>query len=333
MARKRKIPVRKHHGIRDPLKQLEAKEKKLKNVVDSPPEKDDQKMSFKFGQFKKLADQVKTGNKIKRIRSGVEDIPKDRKTTKKKVTNTNKVDGGNKFKSIKQLPGEEDLDYMRRINRITSASLKEAQYEAKYGVKVVRDPTSGEISIKKKPLNEIDQLLKQKQKEARGGRINKKKTDEKVKALDPKLAKQLIKQAIREDEEEKLKEKSKEIVEYRRDVVKFGEIVHAPPSILTLPRKAQKNDTVPRPGKKNNLLLQNMLKPNEGDNSDTSSSKPTADTSKKVKSLTTNNKTLMKGKRKDLPEATRNMLENERLKLVSLYRDLKKSKGIQSDRS
>jgi len=28
MARKRKIPVRKHHGIRDPLKQQEQKEKK-----------------------------------------------------------------------------------------------------------------------------------------------------------------------------------------------------------------------------------------------------------------------------------------------------------------
>lgn len=29
MARKRKIPVRKHHGVRDPLKQLEQKEKKF----------------------------------------------------------------------------------------------------------------------------------------------------------------------------------------------------------------------------------------------------------------------------------------------------------------
>lgn len=28
MARKRKIPVRKHHGVRDPLKQMEEKEKR-----------------------------------------------------------------------------------------------------------------------------------------------------------------------------------------------------------------------------------------------------------------------------------------------------------------
>lgn len=44
-------------------------------------------------------------------------------------------------------------------------------------------------------------------------------------------------------------------------------------------------------------------------------------------------KSQLKGKRKDLPEVTRNMLENERQKLVSLYRDLKKSKGIQLDKS
>lgn len=28
MGRKRKIPVRKHHGVRDPLKQIEQREKK-----------------------------------------------------------------------------------------------------------------------------------------------------------------------------------------------------------------------------------------------------------------------------------------------------------------
>lgn len=89
-----------------------------------------------------------------------------------------------------------------------------------------------------------------------------------------------------------------------------------------------------QPGKKNNLLLQNILKPQEKKGTETTSnSETTTQTSKKPKSLSVNTKKLMKGKRKDLPEATRNMLENERLKLVSLYRDLKKSKGIKSDRS
>lgn len=193
-------------------------------------------------QFKKLADQVKAGKKIKRIHSGTEDKPKESSNKKK-----GKLNGeSNKFKTIKQMPGEEDLDYIRRVNRITSESLKEAQYEAKYGVKVVRDPKTGEISIKKKPPNEIDELLKQKKKETKGGKVKKKDTDKGIKSLDPKLVKELVKQAIKEDEEEKIREKEKELVEYRRDNVKFGEIVHAPPTLSTLPRKAQKNETVPR---------------------------------------------------------------------------------------
>lgn len=201
-------------------------------------------MSYKFVQFKKLADQAKAGKKIKRIHSGTEDKPKEFSSTKKGKS----VGEGNKFKSIKQMPGEEDLDYIRRVNRITSESLKEAQYEAKYGVKVVRDPKTGEISIQKKPPNEIDELLKQNKKETKGGKVKKKKkgTGKDIKTLDPKLVKELVKQAIREDEEEKIKEKEKELVEYRRDNVKFGEIVHAPPTLSTLPRKAQRNETVPR---------------------------------------------------------------------------------------
>uniref|UniRef100_A0A1I8M9D0 Coiled-coil domain-containing protein 137 n=1 Tax=Musca domestica TaxID=7370 RepID=A0A1I8M9D0_MUSDO len=323
MARKRKIPARKHHGIRDPLRQLEEKEKKLKNIINAPPSRDnDQPLSFKMKQLKKLTEEAKSGKKIKRIHSGVEDKPKEAKTNRK----NNKTDEGNKFKTIKQMPGEDDVDYLKRVNRITSASLKEAQYEAKYGVKVVRDPKTGAISIKKKPPNEIDELLKQKRK---GGKANKKKNEKDVKPIDPKLAKQLIKQAIQEDEEERKQETSKETVEYQRDVFKFGEIVHAPPTALTLPRKAEKNETVPRPGKKNNLLLKSLL----DEESSSSNSKPSGSSTKTTKSPGRVTKEQMRGKRKDLPEHTRNMLEKEREKLVELYRNLKKSKGIMSDKS
>ncbi|XP_073835405.1 uncharacterized protein [Musca autumnalis] len=323
MARKRKIPARKHHGIRDPLRQLEEKEKKLKNVVNAPPSKDDQPLSFKLKQLKKLTEDAKSGKKIKRIHSGVEDKPKEDKTNRKK-SNAAGADG-NKFKTIKQLPGEDDIEYLKRVNRITSASLKEAQYEAKYGVKVVRDPKTGAISIKKKPPNEIDELLKQKRK---GGKAGKKKNEKDVKPIDPKLAKQLIKQAIQEDEEERRQESSKETREYQRDVIKFGEIVHAPPSTLTLPRKAEKNETVPRPGKKNNLLLKSLL-----DETTVVASTQSTTTSKTTNTSGRVTKEQMRGKRKDLPEHTRNMLEKEREKLVELYRNLKKSKGIMSDKS
>lgn len=215
----------------------------MKNFVNSPPTKsNDQQVSYKLKQFQKLTQDVKSGKKFKRIHSGIEDKPKEEKIRKDGKGETNK------FKGIKQMPGEEDLDYLRRVNRITTASLKEAQYEAKYGVKVVRDSKTGAISIKKKPTNEIDELLKQKRKVGKGGRVGKKK-QESMKPLDPAVAKQLIRQAIQEDEDEKKRESSKKIQEYQRDVVQFGEIVHAPPALLTLPRKAQKSETVPRVSK------------------------------------------------------------------------------------
>ncbi|XP_075155877.1 uncharacterized protein LOC142229221 [Haematobia irritans] len=322
MVRKRKIPARKHHGVRDPLKQLEDREKKLKGLVNCPPTKDnDQQITYKLKQFKKLTEDVKSGKKLKRIHSGVEDKPKEDKHKK-----DNKRDG-NKFKSIKQMPGEEDIQYLRRVNRITSESLKEAQYEAKYGVKVIRDPRTGAISMKKKPTNEIDELLKKKRQETKGGKVKKKKPQKDIKPLDPKTAKELIKQAIEEDEKEKQLEKEKQSLEYQRDVVKFGEIVHAPPALLTLPRKAEKNETVPRPGKKNNLLLKSMLNSEENQTPGSSPSTKKANSGSKVA------REAMKGKRKDLPQHTRNMLETERQKLVDLYRNLKKSKGISADKS
>ncbi|XP_061389396.1 uncharacterized protein LOC133324572 [Musca vetustissima] len=330
MVRKRKIPARKHHGIRDPLRQLEEKEKKLKNVVNAPPSKDnDQPLSYKLKQLKKLTEDAKSGKKIKRIHSGIEDKPKEDKhhNRKNSKASTGAAGDGNKFKTIKQLPGEDDVEYLKRVNRITSASLKEAQYEAKYGVKVVRDPKTGAISIKKKPPNEIDELLKQKRKGGKAG--GKKKPEKDVKPIDPKLAKQLIKQAIQEDEEERKQETSKETREYQRDVIKFGEIVHAPPTALTLPRKAEKSETVPRPGKKNNLLLKSLL----DETSTKSNGQTTTSTTKITKSTGRVTKEQMRGKRKDLPEHTRNMLEKEREKLVELYRNLKKSKGIMSDKS
>ncbi|XP_036317962.1 uncharacterized protein LOC118732940 [Rhagoletis pomonella] len=306
MARKRKIPARKHHGVRDPLKQLEAKQKRLSKVTNNPPEHDSQQVSFKFAQFKKLVDDTKAGKKIKRIHKGREDKPKNNATNSKKFT------------YIKKLRDETDEDYLKRVNRVTTQSLREAQYEAKYGVNVVRNPKTGEISITKKPKNEIDELLKEKQK-SRGKRKNAKNTT--LKPLNPELAKELIKQAIKEDKEEKAKA-NRDIEEYKQDVFRFGEVVHAPPSLLTLPRKAQKFDTVPRPGKKSNLLLKSLLPDNRVENEKELKVPKVADG--KVE------KPALSGKRKKLPLATRKMLEDEQGKLIEMYRAMKKTKAKKS---
>ncbi|XP_017056084.1 coiled-coil domain-containing protein 137 [Drosophila ficusphila] len=323
MARKRKIPVRKHHGIRDPLKQQEQKEKKLSKVTNNPPvKKDEQQVSFKFRQFKQLADATKTGKKVKLGQIGREDKPKS-------ITGVKASGSAKETRNIKQFTNETDEDYLRRVNRITSASVREAHYEAKYGVNVIRNPKTGEITVQKRPKNEIDELLKQKQKERRlAGQKGRKKVHTPQKpTMDAKTSRELVKRAYREAQQEVDTENKQNAgpTEYKHDVVAFGEIVHAPPSLKILPRKAAKNETVPRPGRKTNLLLKSMLDPAETQsNEETQDSISRAKVAGKSKTaFKPPTKAQMKGKRKDLPLATRSMLESERSKMVLLYRQLK----------
>lgn len=210
-----------------------------------------------------MADDAKAGRVFKKVPSGVEDRP--RQTTAAKRGKAKGKDGVeapevDKFKRIKQLPNEDDRTYMRRVNRITRDSLNEAKYEAKYGVKVIRDPKTGEITIEKKPPNEIDELLKRKRMEAK---LSKKKGSQKKATIsgkeakppiNPKLAKELIKQAINEEKQERLQEKQRDLMEYRRDTFTFGEVVHAPPNLTVLPRKANKHETVARVSEQRLLL-------------------------------------------------------------------------------
>lgn len=220
----------------------------LRGVTNNPPDlKNDQKLSYKFRQFKQLADNAKAGIKLQTSLSDINNEPQASKKRKGKGAKDapTEVD---KFQRIEQLPNEDDRAYMRRVNRITHDSLNEAKYEAKYGVKVVRNPKTGEISIQKKPPNEIDELLKRRRLEAKHKNKKPKKKDgvNEGKAVNPKLAKEIIKQALREEKEESIKEQQKEQMEFKRDVFKFGEVVHGPPNLTALPRKANKHETVAR---------------------------------------------------------------------------------------
>lgn len=130
---------------------------------------------------------------------------------------------------------------MRRVNRITQESVEEAKFEAKYGVEVIRDNKTGEIKLKKRPANEIDERLKQ-------NAANAKKGGRKTKApivIPPEERKKLIKAMIQEKKQKESETKPTEIKEFKKDEIKFGEVVNAPPQ-LTVPRLAKKAETVPR---------------------------------------------------------------------------------------
>lgn len=130
---------------------------------------------------------------------------------------------------------------MRRVNRVTDESVEEAKFEAKYGVEVVRNKKTGEIKLKKRPPNEIDEQLKQ-------NAINAKRKGKAPSVVIPaEERKKLAKAMVQEKKKQKASESTKEsaVEEFKRDEVKFGEVVQAPPQ-LSAPRFAQKAETVPR---------------------------------------------------------------------------------------
>lgn len=178
---------------------------RLANVTNNPPtQTDEQRTSHNFKQFKKILDAAKSGKKVKLSGIGKEDIPKAAGKIKGQPAAA-AVSSKKHASRIKQFAEETDKAYLRRVNRITNASVREAQYEAKYGVNIIRNPQTGEVTLQKRPKNEIDELLKQKQKErrlAKNGR-NKGKAATAKTTMDKKTSKELIKRAFKEADEEK----------------------------------------------------------------------------------------------------------------------------------
>lgn len=129
---------------------------------------------------------------------------------------------------------------MRRVNRVTQDSVEEAKFEAKYGVEVVRDKKTGEIKLKKRPPNEIDERLKQ-------NAANAKKKGKAIQTVVIPSAerKKLVKAMMAEKKQKEAETKQPDIKEFKRDEFKFGEVVQAPPT-LGAPRYAKKAETVPR---------------------------------------------------------------------------------------
>lgn len=129
---------------------------------------------------------------------------------------------------------------MKRVNRVTKDSVEEAKFEAKYGVEVVRDKKTGEIKLKKRPPNEIDERLKQ-----NVANLKKKGKVTKSVVIPTDERKKLVKAMMKEKRQKDSETKASVVEEFKRDDIKFGEVVHAPPQ-LTVPRFAKKAETVPR---------------------------------------------------------------------------------------
>ncbi|CAO1432808.1 unnamed protein product [Diamesa serratosioi] len=317
----RKIPCPKRHfGVRDPLKQREEREDKIKDKINNPPRNfNDQEVSSKFKAFIALKASAKSGKKMNKVTT----VDHDFKSTR--------IDLDGMQRNI----NEPEHKFMRRVNNFTHQRRVEADYAAKYNVDIIRNQETGEITLKKKPNDKIDELMRKRLAEAKNGKkkFDKKRDNDYDEPSAPKLT-SLQKMKLKKKSRRETKDEDKELdySEHQRDEFKFGEFVQAPPS-LVVPRKALKNETVSRPGKRD-LLLSTMLnvnKPTTNGAPVTFRNLDTSDrTSKKSKkgSKVLSKPIDKKGKRKNLPASTRVALESARQNAVDLYRQMKKKQPI-----
>lgn len=222
---------------------------------------------------------------------------------------------------IKREANETDRKFLKRVHRLTYQRRLEAGFAAKYNVDIVRNQETGEIKLKKKPKDQIEELMKKKRAEAQNGK--KKFVDEETtEEVQPKLTSlQKLKLKKQGKKQSQSDEKSRAFAEYQTEVIKFGETVKAPPTLVT-PRRAVKHETVARPGTRD-LLLTSMMK---------TSQTPIVANSRNIFKVTTQ-KVIKgpidkKGKRKNLPNSTRILLETERQNAVDMYRQLKNKQPI-----
>ena len=299
----RKIPGKKHHGVKDPEKQKEKREAELRQKVNSAPKNiDDQEIPKKLQMISKLREDTKNG-KIVREKKEKRDKLLD---SSKHMGYEMKLPGMKKpLKPIpifKQDPGEKQKHFFKRVHNQVQQFLQQKQYEAKYNVDLVQDAENGKTKFVEREKDELDEHMQ------------KLKTE--------KLAKKgiLVKSKEEKRKERRLKEKEKRLKKKRRafkkmqeeeeedfddepEKVEFNDVVQAPPSKLA----GVKNNEARRPGQNKDLLLlseQNM--------------KVKATVKPKVKD--TKAKKKMKQK---MSLAKKQMFEIDRQSIIEQYRALK----------
>ncbi|XP_050070644.1 coiled-coil domain-containing protein 137 [Anopheles maculipalpis] len=292
----RKIPVPKRHGVRDPLKRLADREASMKDKINNPPKEHDvQEVSNRFKQFMALANEAASQ-------------PRRRKREPKKRP---ALQIGSTL--VEKRPRETEEAFLNRASNVQHDREVESEFGTKFGVEVEHDDKTGIIRVIKRKGIEVDSMLEKISDEK--SKPRKSKAAEFAKARKAMLAEQ---KALKKQKalEKRREEEDLLLREYQYERVPFGEVVKEPPSLHTLPRRATRQG-VPRPGAKS-LLLSSLLEPKQ-----TEEEEPVP--KKKSKKKAKETKLDLKGKRKNLPAATRMKIEREQQNVIELYRQLKKN--------
>lgn len=289
----RKIPGKKHHGVKDPAKQAAKREQLLKQKVNSAPKNiDDQEVP------RKLQSIMKSKNLPKVAKKKGDKRDENLLDSSKHMGYEMRLPGMTKpLKPVpvfKQNPGEPQRQFLRRVNRTVQQFLTRKEYEDKYNVEMVNDPKSGQPQFIDREKDEIDEEM------------------DKVKAK--KLQKKgiVLKSKEEKRKERRLKEKERRLKKKRKkgcsedfddftDSVGFNEIVSAPPKLPGVV-----NSEARRPGQsKALLLLHDQLKRPHTNTKDTKTHKP-------------------KPKKDKVSLAKQKMLTEERTSVIEQYRAIKR---------
>merc|ERR1712083_174514 len=179
----------KHHGVKDPEKQKQKREKELKQKTNSKPKNlDDQEIPKKLVILSKLRDEAKKPNQLK------PKVPKNKLLDSTKHMGYEMRLPGMK-KDLKSIPvfqqqeGEKQRQFFRRMNQQVAQFLHQKQYEAKYNVDLVQDEQNGQTKFVEREKDELDEhvhKLKAKKLEKKGIVLRTKEEKRKEKRLKEK---------------------------------------------------------------------------------------------------------------------------------------------------
>lgn len=225
----RKIPGRKHRGVRDILEQNAKKEKSLENKVNAPPQDpDDQAIPKSLARIIELKQKFKASN-LKNKKLNIKKEKETKSIIKKPLGKPEKV-----VPEFKRKLGESNKRFLSRVNSMVHEYLNAHKFEQKYKVDIIRDKSGEVLGLEKKPKDEIDELLKKSKKVKKGKKANEKDNI-------PKLTKS---QKRREKLKAKKlkKQQDKDFLDFNsfKDEVKFGEVADAPPTLTKFPKNINK---------------------------------------------------------------------------------------------
>ncbi|XP_011138834.2 coiled-coil domain-containing protein 137 [Harpegnathos saltator] len=292
----RKIPAKKHRGVKDPEKQRAKRLAGLESRTNDPPKNvDEQAIPKSLEHMIRLKEAAKHSDNLKKKRKKKKNPlicvgSQDNKANPHPNARPEKV-----VPVFQQKPEESKRQFWHRVNKETHAFLKETTFEQKYGVQVERDPETGLIQGLTKCKVDKDDIegLRAKHKN-----ISKKKvTTEGAKVL-TKKEKRKLQLRLKREKTRRGKDDDNEFQRFQ-DKVAFGEVAHAPP-VLKFKTKA----IIGEERKPKNLLLNSLLEV----------PKKIAPASKAID---------RSGKRKKLPIAERRKLERQQHEIITAYRQFK----------